>query len=97
MDVQEVLAKARVISALRCAQPLAGGSVPVSFVLPAGSVRDAVELTAAGDAALALKYPIVRNSDAHNLAKVGTVFNEFDVDSLTVASLRSCLWNKPSA
>jgi len=49
VNVQEVLAKARVISALRCARPLASGALPATFVLPAASVRDAVELTARSD------------------------------------------------
>ncbi|MBT3290344.1 MAG: hypothetical protein HN380_23575 [Victivallales bacterium] len=49
VNVQEVLTKARVISALQCARPLATGSAAATFVLPAASVRDAVELTARSD------------------------------------------------
>lgn len=54
---------------------------------------DAVELTASGDPALALHYPIVRNSDSHELRTLGTAFTEFDVEALTVDQIRSCLWN----
>ncbi|MEA2068815.1 MAG: PHP domain-containing protein [Verrucomicrobiota bacterium] len=53
---------------------------------------DAVELTVHGDPALALDYPIVRNSDSHELHTLGNTFTEFDIDALTVASIRSSLW-----
>jgi len=53
---------------------------------------DAVELTAYGDPALALNYPIVRSSDSHQLDTLGTAFTEYNVDVLTVETLRSCLW-----
>ncbi|MCF7818369.1 MAG: PHP domain-containing protein [Kiritimatiellales bacterium] len=52
---------------------------------------DAVELTAAGDPALALHYPIVRNSDSHELGTLGTAFTEFDIEALTVDKIRSRL------
>lgn len=52
---------------------------------------DAVELTAYGDPALALGYPVFRNSDAHMLATLGNAETGFDIDSLTVGNLRSFL------
>lgn len=52
---------------------------------------DAVELTAYGDPALALNYPIIRNSDSHHLNTLGNAFTEYDVESLTVKNLRSFL------
>lgn len=55
---------------------------------------DAVELTANGDPALALDYPIIRNSDSHYLDTLGTVFTEFDLGELTVENLRSSLLKK---
>ena len=56
---------------------------------------DAVELTAYGDPALALNYPIMRNSDSHMLINLGGAETEFDVDSLTVGNIRSFL-RKPA-
>jgi PHP family Zn ribbon phosphoesterase len=53
---------------------------------------DAVELTANGDPALALDYPIVRNSDAHELVALGSAFTQFEVDTLTVEAIRASLW-----
>ena len=54
---------------------------------------DAVELTAKGKPSLARDYPIVRNSDSHNLETIGSAFTEFDIDALTVEQIRSSLWN----
>lgn len=54
---------------------------------------DAVELTAHGDAALALNYPIVRNSDSHFLNGLGKAYTELELDSLSVENIRSNLWN----
>jgi PHP family Zn ribbon phosphoesterase len=54
---------------------------------------DAVELTAAGDPALALEYPVVRHSDSHQLAALGSAFTELNVESLNVQNIRACLWN----
>lgn len=53
---------------------------------------DAVELTASGDPSLALHYPIVRNSDSHQLERLGSVSTQFDVEALTVEKIRSWLW-----
>jgi PHP family Zn ribbon phosphoesterase len=55
---------------------------------------DAVELTACGDSALALHYPIVRNSDSHQLDTLGSAFTGFDIEALTVGQIRSSLWNR---
>ena len=55
---------------------------------------DAVELTKWGNPALALHYPIVRNSDSHQLSSVGSAFTEFDAAELTVENLRAALWQK---
>lgn len=55
---------------------------------------DAVELTAHGDPALALTYPIVRNSDSHHLNTLGSAFTEFELDAFSVAQIRSSLWKK---
>ncbi len=52
---------------------------------------DAVELTAAGDPALAKQYPIVRNSDSHQLESIGSAFTQFEVSELTVEQLRENL------
>ena len=46
VDVEEVMRKAKVHAAKVWARPLGGGPVETLFVLPAASVRDAVELTA---------------------------------------------------
>lgn len=53
---------------------------------------DAIELTKHGNPKLAGKYPIVRNSDSHNLSTIGSAFTEYEAGSLTVANLRSSLW-----
>ncbi len=53
---------------------------------------DAVELTAFGDPALALDYPVLRNSDSHQLDTLGSAYTEFDIDSLSVEKIRSSLW-----
>lgn len=55
---------------------------------------DAVELTARGDAALALSYPIVRNSDSHHLNTLGSAHTDFELDAFTVEQIRSNLWKK---
>ncbi len=52
---------------------------------------DAVELTARGDPALAGRYPVVRNSDSHNLATIGTASTEFELESLSVKNIRTAL------
>ena len=52
---------------------------------------DAVELTAYGDPALARGYPIVRNSDSHQLDRLGAAHTEFELDALTVANIRASL------
>lgn len=52
---------------------------------------DAVELTPHGDPALALDYPVVRNSDSHQLDTVGSGFTEFELVTLTVECLRRFL------
>jgi PHP family Zn ribbon phosphoesterase len=52
---------------------------------------DAVELTAYGDPALALDYPIIRNSDSHMLSTLGGACTEFEIDALTVANIRAHL------
>lgn len=52
---------------------------------------DAVELTAYGDPALALHYPVVRNSDSHELNSLGNACTEFELAALTVANLRAHL------
>jgi len=53
---------------------------------------DAVELTMTGDPALAQKYPIVRNSDSHQLGSIGSIFSEFDVETLQTNQIRANLW-----
>ncbi|MDF7808704.1 PHP domain-containing protein [Pontiellaceae bacterium B12219] len=55
---------------------------------------DAVELTAYGDPALALHYPIMRNSDSHHLNTLGKAYTDFEVETLNVKNLRSNLWKK---
>ena len=55
---------------------------------------DAVELTAMGDPSLARHYPVVRNSDAHQLKAIGAGNTEFDIASLSVSELRSALWEQ---
>jgi len=52
---------------------------------------DAVELTAFGDPALAKDYPIVRNSDSHDLATLGSASTEFDLPELSISALRAFL------
>lgn len=52
---------------------------------------DAVELTASGDPALADGYPVIRNSDAHDLATLGSAFTTFDVPALSVDAIRTFL------
>ncbi len=52
---------------------------------------DAVELMPAGDPALALRYPILRNSDSHWLDSIGSAFNEFELERLTVENIRAAL------
>jgi PHP family Zn ribbon phosphoesterase len=52
---------------------------------------DAVELTAMGDVALARDYPILRNSDSHQLKTIGAGFSELNIDALTVPHIRTAL------
>jgi PHP family Zn ribbon phosphoesterase len=52
---------------------------------------DAVELTPSGNMDLAGNYPIIRNSDSHDLDRLGSAFTDFDVPSLTVNAIRSFL------
>jgi PHP family Zn ribbon phosphoesterase len=52
---------------------------------------DAVELTEKGDVALALEYPILRNSDSHQLETIGSGSSEFKMDALTVPHIRAAL------
>lgn len=52
---------------------------------------DAVELTAKGNAALACHYPILRNSDSHQLKTIGAGYTEFNMDRLRVADLKVAL------
>jgi PHP family Zn ribbon phosphoesterase len=52
---------------------------------------DAVELTEKGDVALAREYPVLRNSDAHQLEAVGSGSSEFKLDALTVPHIRAAL------
>ena len=52
---------------------------------------DAVELTAQGDESLALHYPILRNSDSHQLETIGAVSTELNMDALTVPHIRAAL------
>jgi PHP family Zn ribbon phosphoesterase len=54
---------------------------------------DAVELTEKGDVALALEYPILRNSDSHQLETIGSGSSEFEMDALTVPHIRAALRN----
>ncbi len=53
---------------------------------------DAVELTPRGKRKQAQHYPVVRNSDAHQLSHIGRAFTEFEIESLTVENLRAALW-----
>ncbi|MDF7799823.1 PHP domain-containing protein [Pontiellaceae bacterium B1224] len=55
---------------------------------------DAVELTAHGDPALALNYPIVRNSDSHYLNTLGSTHTDLELDAFAVENIRSNLWKK---
>lgn len=52
---------------------------------------DAVELTAAGDVALAGPYTVLRNSDSHQLETIGDGFSEFNIEALTVPHIRAAL------
>jgi len=52
---------------------------------------DAVELTARGNPELARAYPILRNSDSHQLSSIGLECNEIELDQLTVTDLRAHL------
>jgi len=55
---------------------------------------DAVELTAKGDLSLARHYPVVRNSDSHQLMTIGAACTEFETTSWSVSNLRSALWKQ---
>ena len=52
---------------------------------------DAVELTARGNRKLAGAYPVLRNSDSHQLSGIGTGYTEFELDRMSVADLRTYL------
>jgi hypothetical protein len=52
---------------------------------------DAVELTQKGRRSLARDYPIVRNSDSHELKTIGKTFTELDIEMPSVANIRSFL------
>jgi len=52
---------------------------------------DAVELTPFGHMKLAGNYPVIRNSDAHDLASLGCASTELDVSTLGVDAIRSYL------
>jgi PHP family Zn ribbon phosphoesterase len=52
---------------------------------------DAVELTPRGNPKLAGKYPILRNSDAHQLSAIGSGCTEFELEALRVDLLRDWL------
>jgi PHP family Zn ribbon phosphoesterase len=54
---------------------------------------DAVELTAKGDVALAGNYPILRNSDSHQLDSIGVGSSDFNMDALTVPHIQVALRN----
>ena len=55
---------------------------------------DAVELTAQGDESLARHYPILHNSDAHQLETIGSGASDFALEALTVQHIRSALRNR---
>ena len=52
---------------------------------------DAVELTEKGDVALAREYPILRNSDSHQLESIGRGSTEFKMEALTVPHILAAL------
>jgi len=52
---------------------------------------DAVELTAGGDPALARGFPVIRNSDSHLLAGLGSAWTDYGIGALSIANLRACL------
>jgi len=52
---------------------------------------DAVELTAQGNIALARHYPVLRNSDAHQLMAIGAGYSEFDMATWSLSELRKAL------
>ena len=52
---------------------------------------DAVELRAGDDPGLGGKFPVLRNSDAHYLESIGTVFNDLEMEALTVKNLQRFL------
>jgi len=54
---------------------------------------NAVELTRWGRKELAGAYPVIRNSDSHNLSTIGTAYSEFEIGTLSVAELHSSFWN----
>jgi hypothetical protein len=49
---------------------------------------DAVELTPRGRVKLAKGFPIVRHSDAHQLAAIGRAFTSYELPTLSVAALQ---------
>ncbi len=54
---------------------------------------DAVELTPSGNPKLAGDYPVIRNSDAHDLSTLGSASTHLDVPTLAVDAIRSFLWD----
>ncbi|NNJ70246.1 MAG: PHP domain-containing protein [Kiritimatiellales bacterium] len=52
---------------------------------------DAVELAAGGDPVLAKQYPVVRNSDSHQLESIGSAFTQLEVSELSVDQIRESL------
>ena len=55
---------------------------------------DAVELTKRGKRSLARDYPIVRNSDSHELKTIGAAFTKLEIESLNTENIRSSLWKR---
>ena len=52
---------------------------------------DAVELTAKAPPRLAGKYPILRDSDAHQLKRIGAVYNQLPLQEASISALRNIL------
>ena len=52
---------------------------------------DAVELTVRGDLELARNYPVLRNSDSHQLSSLGSAHTELELPRLSVEALKSAL------
>lgn len=52
---------------------------------------DAVELRSGDNPELAGRYPVLRNSDSHFLESIGAVYNELEMESLSVENLMAAL------